>query len=241
MNLLKQQNVPRHVAIIMDGNGRWAQRQGEARVFGHHSGATRVREVVETAGNMGVDYLTLYAFSEENWRRPDEEVSALFSLLITYLKGEVERLHENGVRLKSIGNIDRLPVDCQEWLKHVEVRTANNQGLTLVLALSYGARSDIVRACQSLAADVKNGLLDPSQIDEALLHSRLSTSLLPEPDLLIRTSGEQRLSNFLLWEMAYTEFYFTQVHWPDFSKEDFAAALSVYAERERRFGGLITP
>ncbi|RYZ62160.1 MAG: di-trans,poly-cis-decaprenylcistransferase, partial [Proteobacteria bacterium] len=143
MNLLKQHNVPRHVAIIMDGNGRWAQRQGEARVFGHHSGATRVREVVETAGNMGVEYLTLYAFSEENWRRPEEEVHALFSLLISYLKDEVERLHENGVRLKSIGNIERLPRDCQEWLSVVEKRTSENKGLTLVLALSYGARTDL--------------------------------------------------------------------------------------------------
>lgn len=241
MNLLKPHNVPRHVAIIMDGNGRWAQRQGEARVFGHHSGATRVREVVETAGEMGVQYLTLYAFSEENWRRPDEEVNALFALLISYLKEEVERLHENGVRLKSIGNIDRLPIDCQEWLKHVEIRTSQNQGLTLVLALSYGARSDIVRACQSIAKDVKLGRLEPSQIDEAVIQSRLSTSILPEPDLLIRTSGEQRLSNFLLWEMAYTEFHFTNVHWPDFSKDDFAAALAVYSERERRFGGLLSP
>jgi len=241
MNLLKQQNVPRHVAIIMDGNGRWAQRHGEARVFGHHSGATRVREVVETAGNMGVEFLTLYAFSEENWRRPQEEVNALFSLLITYLKGEVEKLHENGVRLKSIGNTDRLPIDCQEWLKHVESRTNDNQGLTLILALSYGARSDIVRACQAIASDVKSQGLDISQIDEAMVQSRLSTSEFPEPDLLIRTSGEQRLSNFLLWEMAYTEFYFTPIHWPDFSKADFAAALAVYSERERRFGGLITP
>ncbi|MBC7660383.1 MAG: isoprenyl transferase [Chitinophagaceae bacterium] len=241
MNLLKPHNVPRHVAIIMDGNGRWAQRQGEARVFGHHSGATRVREVVETAGNMGVDFLTLYAFSEENWRRPDDEVNALFSLLISYLKDEVERLHENGVRLKSIGNIDRLPPDCQEWLRLVEQRTGNNQGLTLVLALSYGARSDMVRACQSIAADVQRGFIQANEIDESLIQSRLSTSIMPEPDLLIRTSGEQRLSNFLLWEMAYTEFYFTPIHWPDFSKEDFATAISVYSDRERRFGGLISP
>ncbi|MES2745266.1 MAG: isoprenyl transferase [Bdellovibrionota bacterium] len=240
MDLSSNHKVPRHVAIIMDGNGRWAQRKGEARVFGHHSGATRVREVVETAGNMGIDFLTLYAFSEENWRRPVEEVNALFQLLISYLKGEVEKLHENGVRLKSIGNIDRLPIDCQEWLKHVEARTSENTGLTLVLALSYGGRSDIVAACQTLAADVQRGILRPEDITESLIQSRLSTSYLPEPDLLIRTSGEQRLSNFLLWEMAYTEFYFTSVHWPDFSKDDFATALTVYAERERRFGGLLT-
>lgn len=225
----------------MDGNGRWAQRQGEARIFGHHSGATRVREVVETAGNMGVDFLTLYAFSEENWRRPAEEVTALFQLLITYLKGEVEKLHANGVRLKSIGNTDRLPVECQEWLRHVEMRTSQNKGLTLVLALSYGGRSDLVAACQSIAADVERGLLRAEDVNEALVQSRLSTSFLPDPDLLIRTSGEQRLSNFLLWEMAYTEFYFTPIHWPDFSKDDFAVALADYADRERRFGGLLTP
>ena len=225
----------------MDGNGRWAQRHGEARVFGHRSGATRVREVVETAGNMGVEFLTLYAFSEENWRRPAEEVNALFQLLITYLKGEVEKLHANGVRLKSIGNIDRLPVDCQEWLKHVEMRTSENTGLTLVLALSYGGRADLVAACHSIAADVQRGLISLDEVNENLIHKRLSTSSLPEPDLLIRTSGEQRLSNFLLWEMAYTEFYFTPIHWPDFSKDDFAVALNVYADRERRFGGLLTP
>lgn len=225
----------------MDGNGRWAQRQGEARIFGHHSGATRVREVVETAGNMGVDFLTLYAFSEENWRRPAEEVTALFQLLITYLKGEVEKLLANGVRLKSIGNTDRLPVECQEWLRHVEMRTSQNTGLTLVLALSYGGRSDLVAACQSIAADVERGRLRAEDVNEALVQSRLSTSFLPDPDLLIRTSGEQRLSNFLLWEMAYTEFYFTPIHWPDFSKDDFAVALTDYADRERRFGGLLTP
>lgn len=225
----------------MDGNGRWAQRQGEARIFGHHSGATRVREVVETAGNMGVDFLTLYAFSEENWRRPAEEVTALFQLLITYLKGEVEKLLANGVRLKSIGNTDRLPVECQEWLRHVEMRTSQNKGLTLVLALSYGGRSDLVAACQSIAADVERGRLRAEDVNEALVQSRLSTSFLPDPDLLIRTSGEQRLSNFLLWEMAYTEFYFTPIHWPDFSKDDFAVALTDYADRERRFGGLLTP
>lgn len=241
MDLFTKRKIPRHVAIIMDGNGRWAQRQGEARVFGHRSGATRVRELVESAGNIGIDFLTLYAFSEENWRRPAEEVNALFQLLITYLKGEVEKLHANGVRLKSIGNIDRLPIDCQEWLRHVEMRTSDNSGMTLVLALSYGGRSDLVTACQSIAFDVQQGLIAVSDVDEKLIHSRLSTAGLPEPDLLIRTSGEQRLSNFLLWEMAYTEFYFTPIQWPDFSKEDFVAALTVYADRERRFGGLITP
>ncbi len=241
MDLPQKHKVPRHVAIIMDGNGRWAKRQGEARVFGHKSGAVRVREVVETAGNMGVEFLTLYAFSEENWRRPPEEVAALFQLLIAYLKDEVEKLHANGVRLRSIGNTERLPVDCQEWLRHVEARTADNKGLTLVLALSYGGRSDLTQAIQSIAYSVQKGELRAEDVTEAVIQSRLSTAFLPEPDLLVRTSGEQRLSNFLLWEMAYTEFYFTDVHWPDFSKEDFVTAVQAYADRERRFGGLLTP
>ena len=234
-----EQKIPEHVAIIMDGNGRWARRQGEARVFGHRSGAKRVHEVVEKAGNLGVRYLTLYAFSEENWRRPVEEVNTLFSLLIAYLQSEIDDLHRNGVRLRSIGNVEKLPQECQDWLKRVEDKTAQNQGLTLVLALSYGARSDLSAAVKTIAADVARGAIDIDAIDDELIRSRLSTSFLPEPDLLIRTSGEQRLSNFLLWEMAYTEFYFTETHWPDFGEDDLVEALRVYAQRERRFGGLI--
>lgn len=230
--------MPRHVAIIMDGNGRWAQRQGEARVFGHQNGATRVREIVEAAGQRGISVLTLYAFSEENWRRPLEEVNALFSLLVSYLKDEVERLHENGVRLRSIGAIEKLPNDCQEWLRHVEQKTRDNTGLTLVLALSYGSRSDLTRAVKALAFDVQRGHLNVDEISEDMIQSRLSTAGLPEPDLLIRTSGEQRLSNFLLWEMAYTEFYFTRTHWPDFCRADFENALNEFSERERRYGGV---
>ncbi len=230
--------VPQHIAIIMDGNGRWAQSRGEPRVHGHRSGAQRVREVVEAAGQQGVKVLTLYAFSEENWQRPIEEVHALFSLLVSYLREEIERLHENGVQLCSIGAIEKLPEDCQQWLRVVEERTRSNQGLKLVLALSYSSRTDILRAVRGIAAAVKEGTLDEQSIGEATINSYLSTNLLPEPDLLIRTSGEQRLSNFLLWEMAYTEFYFTKVHWPDFSRADLEAALSDYAERERRFGSI---
>jgi undecaprenyl diphosphate synthase len=231
--------LPEHVAIIMDGNGRWAQRQGEARVFGHQNGATRVREIVEAAGQRGVSVLTLYAFSEENWRRPEDEVNALFSLLASYLKEEVDRLHENGVRLRSIGSIEKLPEDCQEWLRHAEEKTGQNTGLVLVLALSYGSRSDLTRAVKALVCDAQRGHINLDDIDEAMIQSRLSTAGLPEPDLLIRTSGEQRLSNFLLWEMAYTEFYFTRVHWPDFCRADFETALDNFSDRERRYGGVI--
>lgn len=238
MSRLSQAKVPEHVAIIMDGNGRWAQGQGQARVYGHQSGAQRVREVVEAAGNAGVKVLTLYAFSEENWRRPAEEVNALFSLLVSYLKQEIEQLHENKVRLRSIGFTDKLPPDCQEWLKLVEARTQDNDGLQLVLALSYSGRSDLVRAMQRMAAAVKEGRLAPEDIHEETVSTYLSTQGLPDPDLLIRTSGEQRLSNFLLWEMAYTEFYFTKVHWPEFSPEHLTEALRDYADRDRRFGAV---
>jgi undecaprenyl diphosphate synthase len=238
MNRLSQAKVPEHVAIIMDGNGRWAQGQGQARVYGHQSGAQRVREVVEAAGNAGVKVLTLYAFSEENWRRPVEEVNALFSLLVSYLKQEIDQLHENKVRLRSIGFTDKLPADCQEWLKLVEARTRDNDGLQLVLALSYSGRSDLVRAMQRMAVAVKEGRLLPEDISEEVVSEHLSTQGLPDPDLLIRTSGEQRLSNFLLWEMAYTEFYFTKVHWPEFSREHLNEALREYADRDRRFGAV---
>jgi undecaprenyl diphosphate synthase len=238
MSRLSQAKVPEHVAIIMDGNGRWAQGQGQARVYGHQSGAQRVRDVVEAAGKAGVKVLTLYAFSEENWRRPAEEVNALFSLLVSYLKQEIDQLHENKVRLRSIGFTDKLPPDCQEWLKLVEARTQDNDGLQLVLALSYSGRSDLVRAMQRMAAAVKEGLIAPEDIQEETVSNYLSTHGLPDPDLLIRTSGEQRLSNFLLWEMAYTEFYFTKVHWPEFSPEHLTEALREYADRDRRFGAV---
>lgn len=240
MKPLNEPKVPQHVAIIMDGNGRWAQSRGEPRVHGHRSGAQRVREVVEAAGQKGVKVLTLYAFSEENWRRPSEEVHALFSLLVSYLRDEIDHLHENGVRLTSIGAIEKLPEDCQKWLRVVEEKTRSNAGLQLVLALSYSGRSDLVRAVRSIMSAVKDGNLSEEAIDEETIASYLSTHSLPEPDLLIRTSGELRLSNFLLWEMAYTEFYFTKVHWPDFSKEDLEAALDDFADRDRRFGSIET-
>lgn len=227
---------PKHVAIIMDGNGRWAQRRLQPRLFGHRSGAKRVREVVEAAGKAGVQYLTLYAFSEENWSRPKDEVKGLFKLLSLYLKDELAHLNANNVKLISIGDRQRLPVECQDLLLKAEDSTKNNTGLVLNLALSYGARSDILASVKKIAKDVQSGLIDTDAITEDLLRENLSTSNIPDPDLLIRTSGEQRLSNFLLWELSYAELYFTEKHWPEFKEADFLAALDAFSKRDRRYG-----
>ena len=234
-------SIPKHVAIIMDGNGRWAQGRLQPRIFGHRSGAKRVREVVEAAGEQGVKYLTLYAFSEENWGRPADEVKGLFKLLSKYLRDELSHLMEKGVRLRSVGDRSRLPANCQELLDTAEKTTSVNEGLQLILALSYGARSDMLNSVRSIAEQVKKGSLDPSDISESTFESGLSTNGIPNPDLLIRTSGEQRLSNFLLWEASYSELYFTKKHWPEFKKQDFGEALLEYARRDRRFGKVKTP
>ena len=238
IDLSKLARIPQHVAIIMDGNGRWAKSRNRPRVFGHKKGAERVREVVETAGELGVKALTLYAFSEENWTRPLEEVNALFHLLTSYLHREVCRLHNKNVRLNSIGRIDSIPHACREMLEKGIDLTKNNTGLVLTLALSYGGRSEITSAAKRLAIEVAAGRIHPDSIDSNMFGNFLETQGLPDPDLLIRTSGEQRLSNFLLWQMAYTEFYFTPVPWPDFTKLDFIDALTSYSCRDRRFGGL---
>ncbi len=238
MNATIIEKVPHHVAIIMDGNGRWAKHRGEPRIFGHQRGAQRVREVVELAGNKGVKVLTLYAFSEENWQRPEDEVNGLFSLLVSYLKEQVDELHKNGVRLSSIGAIEKLPLDCQEWLSFAEGKTRINTGLQLVLALSYSSKNDIVCATQRIARDVVAGLIGINDIGPDTVKAYLSTRALPDPDFLIRTSGEHRLSNFLLWECAYTEFYFTKTPWPDFTANDLNKALEDFASRERRFGDI---
>lgn len=230
--------VPRHVAVIMDGNGRWAKRRSRPRVFGHKSGASRVKELVESAAEVGIQYLTLYAFSEENWKRPIEEVSALFALLTTYLRQEVKKLHNNNVRLRAIGNRHKLPQECQRLLDDGEALTADNTGLQLVLALSYSGRADIVHAAQMLARLVEKKSISSDQIDHQMISDCLSTHDIPDPDLMIRTSGEQRLSNFLLWEMAYTEFYFTEKHWPEFTKSDLLKALKEYSMRQRRYGSI---
>ncbi len=238
MEFQKSTNLPRHVAIIMDGNGRWAQGKNRPRIFGHRSGAKRVREVVELAGNLGIEHLTLYAFSEENWSRPADEVKGLFRLLTQYLRDEIDRLHENNVRLRGIGNRYKLPAQCRKLLESGEHKTKDNSGLQLILALSYSGRSDITEAVKKIAAMVEKGELNPSDIEEKTITHCLSTHDIPDPDLLIRTSGEQRLSNFLLWETSYAELYFTPKHWPEFHREDLELALIDYQKRNRRFGGV---
>lgn len=228
--------VPKHVAVIMDGNGRWAKQKGEMRIYGHMNGVESVREVLTAASEIGVKYLTLYAFSTENWNRPKEEVEALMNLLVSTIAGEIDELNENDVRLETIGDTQNLPDSCRNALLEAIDKTKNNKRITLVLALSYSSRWEITRAVKQIADDVKNGELNPSQITEATIENYLTTKNIPEPELLIRTSGECRISNFLLWQCAYTEFYFTPVLWPDFKKETFFEAVLNYQQRERRFG-----
>ena len=230
--------IPKHIAIIMDGNGRWAQKQGMARVFGHQHGATRVKEVVEECGQIGVDFLSLYAFSEENWSRPKEEVDALFLLLSNYLRSEASDLHKNNVKVIVIGQRERIPTDCVKLIDYVEELTRDNDGLKLVLAISYSGRSELVECCKSVAKRVDQGLLSPDLIDQNIIESFLPTADIPDPDLLIRTSGEQRISNFFLWQMAYTEFLFVPICWPDFSRNDLRQAIQEYQARNRKFGGI---
>jgi undecaprenyl diphosphate synthase len=228
--------IPEHVAIIMDGNGRWAKKQGFLRIFGHRQGVDTVRNVVETAAEIGVKYLTLYAFSTENWNRPKAEVNALMELLVDSIRKETPRLMQNGIRLETIGNVEQLPKGCNKTLSETVEATKGNTRMTLILALSYSGRWDIIEAVRKIAADVKNGLLNPESIGESDLNAALNTARYPNPDLLIRTSGEQRISNFLLWEIAYSEIHFTKVLWPEFSTEDFYKAILDYQGRERRFG-----
>jgi undecaprenyl diphosphate synthase len=228
--------VPAHVAVIMDGNGRWAERKGEHRVSGHMNGVRSVRETLTGATEIGVKYLTLYAFSTENWSRPKEEVEALMDLLVNTLLTEVEGLHENGVRLHAIGDTDNLPNGCRKALLKAIEQTAKNDRITLTLALSYSARWDILRMLRNVANDIRDGRIGMHDIDEPFVNRRLSTHGLPDPELLIRTSGEQRVSNFLLWEIAYAELWFTPVLWPDFRKEHLFQAILDFQRRERRFG-----
>jgi len=230
--------IPRHVAIIMDGNGRWAQRRGQPRTVGHHRGVDRVREVIEAAGELGVEVLTLFAFSTENWRRPDYEVSVLMRLFKHYIIREVDELDRARVRVRFIGDRAGLPRDLQRVMGQMEQRTRANDKLTVQVALNYGARKEIVAAARRLAAEVAAGRLDPEAIDEARISGALDTSGVPDPDLVIRTSGEQRVSNFLLWQAAYAEFAFVEECWPDFSAQRFAEVLLSYGRRERRFGAV---
>lgn len=225
----------------MDGNGRWATQKGVARIFGHRNAVQSVKDVVEGCGELGIKFLTLYAFSTENWGRPKEEVDALMELLVNTLKKEIKSLHENRVKLKTIGSIDHLPPLCQSNLAEAIEATSNNKGLTLVLALSYSGRWDITQAARKISADAVSGKLQPADINEEAFSNYLSTAGIPDPELLIRTSGEMRVSNFLLWQLAYTEFFITQKLWPDFRKEDLYEAICAYQHRERRFGKIAEP
>lgn len=228
--------LPQHIAVIMDGNGRWAKKKGAIRIFGHRNAVDAVREVTEGCGELGIKYLTLYAFSTENWNRPKAEIDGLMELLVSTLKQEIKRLNENGVRLKTIGDTTQLPKNCQENLSWAIDKTKDNKGLTLILALSYSGRWEINQAVREIAKQVKAGKLEPEAINEQTIENYLTTSGIPDPELLIRTSGELRVSNFLLWQIAYTELFITPTLWPDFRKETLYEAILSYQQRERRFG-----
>ncbi|MEO6832209.1 MAG: isoprenyl transferase [Chitinophagaceae bacterium] len=233
---IDRSRLPRHIAIIMDGNGRWAKEQGKDRVYGHHEGVLSVRDIVNASAEIGISYLTLYAFSTENWNRPKEEVKALMELLVNTIRREAEDLKKNGVRLYVIGDFESLPEICQKELQEAMDMTANNTRLNLVLALSYSARWEITRAAKLLSVAVASGEISEDSITEQSFASYLTTAAFPEPELMIRTSGEHRISNFLLWQLAYAELYFTPVHWPAFRKADLLEAIYNYQQRERRFG-----
>lgn len=228
--------LPRHIAVIMDGNGRWAKSHGKPRVFGHKNGVTAVREVTEAAAELGIDYLTLYAFSTENWARPAIEINALMMLLVETVKSEIKTLNENNIRLKAIGDISALPSGTKDALMKGIDKTSHNTGMTLVLALNYSSRWEIVEATKKIAEKVKSGELTVDNISSDIFSQHLATKDIPDPELLIRTSGEHRISNYLLWQAAYSELHFTNVLWPDFRKEDLYKAILDYQNRERRFG-----
>jgi undecaprenyl diphosphate synthase len=236
MKGLVKEKLPKHLAIIMDGNGRWARQKSLSRIEGHIKGIQSVRTVVTTCREFGIEFLTLYAFSIENWRRPVNEVSALMGLLQRYLRKELDKMLENNIRLRAIGDINSLPPDAHDTLIDTVEKTAHCDGMVLTLALSYSGRDEIIRAFRRLVADIKNKRIRPEEVSEETLSNYLSTKDIPDPDLLIRTSGEYRISNFLLWEMAYTEIYVTETLWPEFGKEDLIKALLNYQSRERRFG-----
>ncbi len=234
-------NLPKHIAVIMDGNGRWAKGKGAARIFGHRNAIQAVKDVTEGCAQLGIKYLTLYAFSTENWGRPKEEVDALMQLLVNTLQKEIKTLHENNVKLQTIGDINQLPLDCQNNLAKAMEATRNNSGLILQLALNYSGRWEIVEAARKLGEEIKNGLVQPNEIDEHYFAQHLQRANVPDPELLIRTSGELRISNFLLWQIAYTEIFITPTLWPDFRKENLYEAICAYQKRERRFGKVLDP
>ncbi|OPJ61802.1 ditrans,polycis-undecaprenyl-diphosphate synthase [Clostridium oryzae] len=233
-----KENIPQHVAIIMDGNGRWAKSRNLPRFMGHKAGVEAIRNIVKECNRIGVKYLTLYAFSTENWKRPKEEVDLLMSLLLEYLKKEVDELHKNNVVVNSIGNIEKLPEKCQIELKKAYEKTKNNKGVVMSLALNYGGRDEIIYAVKKICARVKNGQMSIDMIDEDMIDKFLFTAGIPDPDLIIRPSGEKRISNFLLWQCAYSEFWYSNINWPDFSPKDLQDAIKDYQKRDRRFGGI---
>jgi len=233
---IDKSNLPKHIAIIMDGNGRWAKERGFDRIFGHQNGVTSVRETTEAAAEIGIEYLTLYAFSTENWSRPQSEVDALMELLIDTIEKETPTLNKNNVRLMAIGDLSRLPGNAAIKLDKCINQTRENNGLALVLALSYSSRWEIKNAIKNICQEVIDGIVSIEDINDELISNHLTTKQIPDPDLLIRTSGEERVSNFLLWQIAYTELYFTKIHWPEFRKENFYQAILEYQNRERRFG-----
>lgn len=236
INNLDLQNIPRHVAFIMDGNGRWAKNKGQHRLFGHAAGVESVKSVIQTARELGVSYLTLYAFSTENWSRPSDEVEGLMNLLVDAIANEVDEMHANGVRLLTIGDIQGLPGNCYESLLSAMDRTKDNTALTLILALNYSARQEIIKAALAAHELMQDAKLSSTDLSEQVFSSLLQTKDIPDPELLIRTSGECRISNFLLWQLSYTELLFTDTHWPDFRREAFIDAIANFQKRERRFG-----
>lgn len=233
---IDRSRLPRHIAIIMDGNGRWAKERGEDRVYGHHEGVLSVRDIVNTCGEIGIEYLTLYAFSTENWNRPQAEVNALMELLVNTIRKEIEELKKNNVRLHVVGDFQSLPEICQKELNEAKELTAMNSGVNLILALSYSSRWEIIEAAKNIAKDAMAGKLNPEDVTDAIFHQYLTTKDFPDPELMIRTSGEHRISNYLLYQLAYAELYFTPVHWPDFRKPHLVEAILNYQQRERRFG-----
>ncbi len=238
MTSIDPQKLPKHVAIIMDGNGRWAKKRLMNRVQGHQKGSEAVREIVKASREIGISYLTLYAFSEENWNRPETEISALMNILKNFLRNQLSEMQENGIRLQSIGRTEKLQKNTREVLEQTIEKTANNKDMVLTLALSYGARQEIVGAVRKIAEKIKEGSLTVQEINEKLISDFLFTSEMPDPDLLIRTSGEYRISNFLLWQIAYTEIYISPTLWPDFNREKYLAAIKDFQKRDRRFGGV---
>lgn len=235
-DMINKEKVPVHVAIIMDGNGRWAKKRGKIRLEGHKKGVISVKKVVEAASEIGIKYLTLYTFSTENWKRPKAEIEALMFLLVSSINAEIETLKNNNIRLLTIGDLTSLPLSVQEKINYAIKTTSNNTGLSLVLALSYGAKHDIVNATRRLCKNIEKGELSTTDMSEEIFSKYLSTADIPDPELFIRTSGEYRVSNFLLWEIAYTELYFTKTLWPDFDKEEFYKAIVDYQNREKRYG-----